>query len=124
VRSWAPADRIDQINQWVRAVRHGATARQQLVARGRWLSIHYEALSANTHEEARRLFAFADLPADDQLVDRIVAATDFSALPATGPRQHRRKGVVGDHRNHFSEADHQLFREVAGDVFAAAGYRF
>jgi Sulfotransferase family len=124
VRPWAPADRTDQIDQWVRAIRHGAAARRQPVAHGRWLSMHYETLSTDTCGETRRLFTFAGLPAGDQLIDTIVAATDFSALPSTGPRQHRRKGVVGDHRNHFSEADHRLFREVAGDVFEAAGYRF
>jgi hypothetical protein len=124
VRAWAPADRIGQIDQWVRAIRHGAAARRQPVAHGRWLSLHYESLSTDTCGEIRRLLTFAGLSAGDQLIDTIVAATDFSALPTTGPRQHRRKGVVGDHRNHFSEADHQLFREVAGDVFEAAGYRF
>jgi hypothetical protein len=124
VREWAPVNRVDQINQWVRAIRHGAATRQRPIAQGRWLSIHYEALSADTRGEARRLFAFAGLPADDQLINAIVTATDFSALTVTGPRQHRRKGVVGDHRNHFSETDQRVFREVAGDVFEAAGYRF
>jgi hypothetical protein len=124
VRAWAPADRTDQIDQWVRAIRHGAATRRQAVAQGRWLSMHYETLSTDTCGEVRRLFTFAGLPAGDELIDAIVADTDFSALPTTGPQQHRRKGVVGDHRNHFSEADHRLFREVAGDVFEAAGYQF
>jgi Sulfotransferase family len=121
---WAPADRRDQINRWVQAVGFGAAAREQPLAQGRWLPIYYEALSSDTHEQVRRLFAFAGLPVEDHLIDHIVATTGFSAPGATDPLQHRRKGVVGDHRNHFSEADHKLFREVAGDVFEAAGYRF
>jgi Sulfotransferase family len=124
VEDWAPAERIDQINQWVRAVRHGAAARQHQLAKGRWLSMNYETLRTDTAQQVRRLFAFAGLPTDCQTVDTILAETDFSALRATGPLQHRRKGVVGDHQNHFNEADHQLFRELAGEVFEAAGYRF
>ena len=124
VEDWAPAERADQINQWVRSVRHGIEARQHPIAQGRWLSINYEALWTDTAEQVQRLFAFAGLPTDGEVVETILAETKFSALPATGPRQHRRKGVVGDHQNHFSDADHQLFRELAGDVFEAAGYRF
>jgi hypothetical protein len=122
--AWAPADRLDQINRWVRAVAFGAAAREQPVAQGRWLTVHYEALSADTDEQVRRLLSFASLPASDQLIDAIVGATKFSSLSITGPRQHRRKGIVGDHRNHFSDADHRLFRELAAHVFEAAGYRF
>jgi hypothetical protein len=124
VEAWAPAARLDQINRWVRAVGFGAAAREQSVAQGRWLPVHYEALSANTREQVRGLLSFAGLPVVDQLIEAIVAATDFSALSTTGPQQHRRKGVVGDHRNHFSDADHRLFRDVAGNVFQAAGYKF
>jgi hypothetical protein len=124
VKAWAPANRLDQINRWVRAVAFGVAAREQPIAQGRWLPIHYEALSADTGEQARRLLSFAGLPAGDQLVDAIVVSTKFSALSTTGPREHRRKGIVGDYRNHFSDADHRLFREVAADVFEVAGYRF
>ena len=124
VTDWAPADRTDQINQWVRAVRHGAAARAQPIARGRWLSVHYEALRAEPREQIGRLLAFAGLQADDELLTSVLNNTDFSALSSTGPRQHRRKGVVGDHINHFTEADHELFRALAGEDFEAAGYRF
>jgi hypothetical protein len=124
IQWWASADRPDQINRWVRAVRLGAATRRQPVAQGRWLPIHYEALMADTRQQVRRLFAFAGLATDDELVERTVSVTDTAAWRATDLLQHRRKGDVDDHPNHFSEDDHRLFRELAGDVFEAAGYRF
>ena len=86
--------------------------------------MHYEALWGEPREQVRRLLAFAGLKADDDLLVSVLKKTDFSGLSLTGPRQHRRKGVVGDYINHFSEADHQLFHALAGEVFQAAGYRF
>jgi hypothetical protein len=108
----------------VRAIRHGAEVREHPIARQRWLTMRYETLSDDTEAEVERLLDFAGLPADDAFVEMIVAETSFSALLVPGAEDHRRKGTVGDHVNHFSEADHRMFREMAGDTFEAAGYRF
>jgi 3-phenylpropionate/cinnamic acid dioxygenase small subunit len=124
VSSWAPADRTAQAEEWVRAIRHGAAVREEPVARGRWITMRYEVLSADPGAEVRRLLDFACLHADDELVETIVKETAFSAMARPGAEHHVRKGVVGDHVTHFSAADHCMFRSIAGDTFEAAGYRF
>lgn len=124
VADWAPSDRAEQIRSWVRAVRRGEKLRERPQARGRWLTLRYEDLQNDAVANVQRLLAFVGLAVEEDAVNEIVARTDFATLPATGPDRHQRKGVVGDHHNHFTAQDDELFRQLAGEVFERAGYRF
>jgi hypothetical protein len=81
-------------------------------------------LKANPAAEIARLFSFADLDADDAFVAGVADATDFRHHRSTGEGRHTRRGEVGDWEQHFDATDRALFRELAGDVFEAVGYRF
>lgn len=124
VAAWSPADRSAQITRWVDAVRHGMTLRANPAYRDRWQVVHYEAMKRDPTEEISRVLSFLDLPRSPEIVARLVEDTSFHRLPGTGEGMHQRKGEVGDWRNHFSAEDNSLFREMAGELFAAAGYQY
>ena len=122
--SWPPKDRRDQIAAWVQAVRKGIALRSDPAVRDRVHLIRYEALKADPEVEIARLFEFAGLEADRGSVAAVADRSDFRHQPSTGDGRHTRRGEVGDWRNHFDADDEALFRQLAGDVFEAAGYHF
>jgi|MDSY01.1.fsa_nt_gb hypothetical protein len=68
-----------------------------------WLK--YEDLVARPHEEIKRLAAFLDVDASDDLVERVVESSSFGAMKEQSGNSHFfRKGVVGDSARHFSPA--------------------
>jgi len=88
----------------------------------RVLLVRYEELKRDPASEIERLFEFVGLDATPAFVAEVADASDFRHHRATGAGKHTRRGEVGDWRNYFSAADEELFRELAGDVFEAAGY--
>jgi hypothetical protein len=124
---WPPTARRDQIAMWVRAIRRGQALRADPRLAERVHTIRYEDLKVAPEREITRLFEFAGLAADESLVTEVVERSDFRhrlAHPAVGDGHHHRRGEVGDWREHFSPDDEAMFREIAGEVFVAAGYQF
>jgi hypothetical protein len=70
------------------------------------------------------MFEFAELDTDRQFIADVTDGSMFRAQEFTGDGHHKRRGEVGDWQNHFDAADIELFQELAGDVFAEAGYRW
>jgi hypothetical protein len=121
---WPPTARAAQIDAWVRAVERGRALRGDPALADRVHRVRYEDLEADPRGEITRLLAFAGLDADAGLLDEIVDRADFRHHRSTGDGHHTRRGESGDWRNHFTADDEALFRERAGAVFEAAGYRF
>jgi hypothetical protein len=119
---WSPASRRVQAETWRRYVADGIALRTTEAFRDRVLQVRYEALHAAAEPEVARVLGFAGLECAPGLVADIVAATDFRRYPRTGPDRPRRKGTVGDWRNHFTAEDLSVFEHVAGDAFRALGY--
>lgn len=122
--TWIPVERERQVATWVRYLEEGERLRADPALTSRVLRLRYEDLKEAPAAGVADLLGFAGLPADDAEVGRIVAATDFSHHrgPSDGTSPNRR-GEVGDWETHFSDADAETFRRLAGDVAARAGYR-
>jgi hypothetical protein len=120
--SWPPESRRGQINTWMRAARRGLALRADREFADRVHLVRYEELKRDPAIEIARLFEFVGLEATPAFVAEVADASDFRHHRSTGTGRHTRRGEVGDWRNHFSPADDELFRELAGDVFEAVGY--
>lgn len=87
----------------------------------------YEKLLGDGATVARELFQFLDLPHDDSLIQDILERSSFRFYAGRDPGQEDRKrfyrkGVVGDWKNHFSDEDKKVFKDVAGDMLIRLGY--
>jgi hypothetical protein len=121
--SWADATRREQIERWVRAVRHARTVRALPVAAGRWHVVRFEALKGDPRGEISRLFGFLDLPHTDEFIRDVAESTEFEAMRRRlHERTHRRRGMVGSWRDELSEEEVRLFNQIAGEVLVGAGY--
>jgi len=120
--SWPPESRRAQINTWARAARRGLALRADPELADRVHLVRYEELKRDPEPEIARLFEFVGLDATSGFVAEVADASDFRHHRTTGAGKHTRRGEVGDWRNHFSTADEEMFRELAGDVFEAVGY--
>lgn len=120
--AWPPAERSAQIAMWTNAVSHGLRLSADPAFAGRWYVLHYEELIADRHGAIARLFDVLGLDAPFDLVRSIAESNDISRQAIVGDGEHVRKGIVGDWQNHFTVDDARLFEQLAGPVFAAAGY--
>jgi Sulfotransferase family len=121
-RSWRMSERDQQIRMWVDAIRQGADFRCSPLARGRWLVVRYEDLNADMPAQIARLYAFAGIDADDDMIARVAEATSFENAKQASAPHHIRAGAVGAWRDHFTNADRRLFAELAGDVLEELHY--
>jgi hypothetical protein len=94
----------------------------------RMLITRYEDLLQDASGELRRVVDHLGVTVDHGLVDRIAERHSFRR--ATGRTSgdedvssFNRKGIAGDWRNHFSEAQHRRFVDVAGEAMTLIGYK-
>ncbi len=118
-----PTTTEGRIRWWMRSVEAGRAA----AADPRWCdrvtTVRYEALKADPVGETTRLFDAVDLPADAALVDETVERHDIAHYPR-GAGEFRHRGEVGTWSEYFDAEDERVFRELAGELFEASGYRF
>lgn len=118
-------------------VRHTAenwctTARGSLRARqtfGRnYIELRYEDLLVDPAPHLARVFEAIGVEASEKTVATCVEANSFEAKSGgrkpgeADPDSFVRKGVAGDWKNHFRDADRTIFKDVAGDELIALGY--
>ena len=90
--------------------------------------VRYEDLKARPEETLGGALRFLGVGDDEQAVRKCLDENTFEALSAgrkpgqADPNSFFRKGVVGDWRNHFDEANVAVFKEVAGRTLIEAGY--
>jgi hypothetical protein len=82
-------------------------------------TVRYEDLHRDPVGESARLFRFLGVdPAETAPIDDITRP----GTRAERPDQLRRKGIVGDWRNYFTDQARQWFADEAGDELARQGY--
>jgi hypothetical protein len=95
---------------------------------GHCAMVRYEDLVAQPHAELSRLFEFLGVSTAPATVDACVKAGAFARLTGGRPPgvEDRgallRRGVPGDWRNHFADADDLACRAIAGGAMARYGY--
>ena len=90
--------------------------------------VRYEDLSADIAAELRRIDAFLGCALPAPLLAAIADRHGFERQ--TRRRRgdeykgaHNRKGIIGDYRNQFSQAEQALIRDTLGDSLQTTGYR-
>ncbi|WP_422367996.1 sulfotransferase family protein [Pelagibius sp.] len=95
---------------------------------GRHFSLRYENMLTDTGREMTALFDWLGCDVSDATIAEVVRRNSFQTLSGgrepgeTDARSFLRKGIAGDWKNHFDEECDALYREVAGEALAAAGY--
>jgi hypothetical protein len=90
--------------------------------------VYYEDLLKKPEEEFGALAEFLGAAADEETIRRCVTATSFEKLSRGRKRGQEdvtsffRKGVAGDWRNIFTEADKVLFKKEAGELLVRLDY--
>jgi len=122
-KEWFPAERKKQIRYWKQSVELGIKLKSDKSFSGRILLVRYEDLKENPEKEIKKMFDFAGIDSSYTLVSKIAKSTDFSNYKDVGNGKLRRKGIVGDWKNHFTEKDKKLFNKIAGDLMIKLGYK-
>ncbi|MBF0176330.1 MAG: sulfotransferase domain-containing protein [Magnetococcales bacterium] len=89
--------------------------------------VTYEEMVENKVETIGRIARFLDRPLSREECKKIAETTDFKKPSATMkkedvPEKFKRKGIVGDWRNYFSESNKLLFKAVNGEILTKLGY--
>jgi hypothetical protein len=89
--------------------------------------LRYEEMLADEQEAYRRICDHCEMAIAPELRHRVVAAHSFERTTGRKPGQedvgaHRRKGISGDWKNHFSPATAALFKERFGKHLIDTGY--
>jgi len=85
-----------------------------------FLLVRYESLLTSPAEAIAEMLRFLEARDDDDIVASLVEQTSFSASKRKG--SFFRKGQRGDWANHFTAADVDLFKRLAGDLLVELGY--
>jgi adenylylsulfate kinase len=89
------------------------------------IEVRYEEMHADVRGTMNRVLTFLDIHAGDRLLDRMAdtqlrAPVDLKKSLARGDT--KRKGIVGDWRNLFTEKHKDHFKEMAGQLLIDLGY--
>lgn len=124
--SWNPGFAVStgrlftkQAETWSRQVRQISKNGAELG--DRYLEIRYEDIQRAPVEALSRMYDFCGIPYDSAIVTEIVEANSFSRYKS-GEDAFRRKGQVGDWRNHFTLLSAALFARNAGSMLIEKGY--
>lgn len=95
---------------------------------GRYEEVRYEDLLDDPAPHLKRIVSFLGAETRDKLIARCIEAASFERM-SKGRRQGEedstsfmRKGIAGDWRNVFNEADREEFKSVGGDMLIELGY--
>ena len=126
-QSWVPAWRSSfgrSVRQSAHAWKHaGQRARGASKTLGaRLLEIRFEDLKHDPYTSYARLFTFAGMPYDADLLDQVFEATDFDRNYRPRDSGFRRKGIVGDWMTGLSLMDRIFFHQAAYDWLVETGY--
>ncbi|MCB0704433.1 MAG: sulfotransferase domain-containing protein [Saprospiraceae bacterium] len=84
--------------------------------------IRYEELKANPQKYIAALLEFIGVSADEETIQEILQATDFSKMKGDDKQGFFRKGITGDWANYFSEKDKAIFKSCTGSLLVDLGY--
>ncbi|MBF0136985.1 MAG: tetratricopeptide repeat protein [Magnetococcales bacterium] len=89
--------------------------------------VSYEDMVENKVETIGRIARFLEMPLSREECEVIAEATGFHKKSKTMeknavPKNFKRKGIVGDWRNYFTEANRILFKTLNGEILTRLGY--
>ena len=89
--------------------------------------IRYEDLLTSPVEEARRILRFLDADASEETARHCVETVAFEKKASRKPGEEDstsfyRKGISGDWKNYFTDADRAAFEQGAGEMLSELGY--
>ena len=113
----------DSILDW----RGKMTAHRQYATACQIYSCSYESLLRDGEATVKGILGFLNLPADRAIVDDMLRRSSFKFTTGRDNGREQassfyRKGIAGDWTNHFSPADKDVFKELAGDMLVDLGY--
>jgi hypothetical protein len=99
----------------------------QMRASGELFTCSYEDLLGDGARVVKDLLGFLGLPAGDDVVSDLLERSSFRFYAGRDPGQEDRKrfyrkGVAGDWKNHFTDEQKDVFKQLAGDMLIALGY--
>lgn len=115
----------------IRWTKHVRASRQAAKWPEAYLELRYEELLAEPETHLRNVYSFCGLPADDDLVRRVVEANRIDKLrqsrtmPVAGvkaPEGHFRKGQAGGWKSAMSPMDRRAFAQTANPLLLELGY--
>jgi len=125
-KSWADPTRfsydpVSVAEEWCADV---SRARRIGAATKRYHEVHYEDLRAEPEPRLSAIFRWLELPADDELVRRAVAACSLEKMRASdhAPKGFFRKGEVSGWKAEMKPREVRVLEYVAGDLMRACGY--
>jgi hypothetical protein len=125
-RSWADPTRFayDALSvgeEWVHDV---TRARAIAAATPRYREVRYEALRQDSARGLAEIFRWLELPADEGLCERAVAACSLEKLRRAdhAPRGFFRKGEVSGWKAEMKAGEVRALEHVAGDLMRQLGY--
>jgi hypothetical protein len=110
-----------------RAWRDTMQAQIQAAERHHIFLCSYEAFRRDGEQVLRSALDFLDLPSDPGVVSDMLRRSSFRFHTGRNPgeedrKRFARKGVSGDWRQDFTEADKRAFKEIAGEMLVELGY--
>ena len=89
-------------------------------------ALSYESLQNESFETTQNILNFLNVNYDNQNIYEMIDKSSFQKITGRkkgiGKQDFYRKGVSGDWRNHLSETDKDVFKELAGDLLIELGY--
>jgi len=128
-KSWMKAWK----NSFGHSLRYSAQAWKTAVRRARqeaqnlgdhYMEIRYEEIHENPIPAYQQIFEYCHIPYNDDILEGIYKATDFSQNYKGGEAKFRRGGRVGDWKKSFSLIDKLIFKKIAGDMLIELGYEY
>ncbi len=85
--------------------------------------IRYEGLKSNPNSELAKVLQFIGADASPECIHAMIEQNSFSKLKSNkASGSFFRKGIIGDWKNHFTEKDTQLFKQLTGDLLVRLEY--
>jgi len=90
-------------------------------------SLSYESLQSDGEVVVRDLLTFLELPSDPAIVKTMLEKSSFKFVTGRNSgvedaNSFYRKGAVRDWRNHFTDEEIKMFKEIAGDILTTLRY--
>jgi len=89
------------------------------------IEVRYEELHADVKGTMNKVLGFLNIPVGDSLLDQMAATqlkTPVDLKESLSRGDTKRKGIVGDWRNLFTQKHKDYFKEVAGQLLIDLGY--
>ena len=90
--------------------------------------VRYEDLAMDAKKTLRGILAYLQADIDDKIIDKAIEEFKFERI-AVRPRGQEdknnlefRKGIVGDHKNHFNKLELAIFKAICGKQAEKLGY--